>query len=534
MESHTAKDIFFGRKAYLEVLEKRILALKDGYRQNIAIIGDELVGKTSIVFNFLNNFYDNRFIMLYLEARPESVASFGKRFIAVLLYNFLNNGGVNTKEDLEFLVNKAETYIPKTVGKIKALLADLDKKKKENIFAELLSLCETIHEETQKFCVVIFDEFHNLESLGLKKLYAEWSKTLISQKNTLYIIISSFKFKASNILSRELSLLFGNFEVINVEPFDIRATEGYLEYTGCVSNINGALKDFIVHFTGGYPFYLQVLADCLLKSPEPDLLDILENLLFEPSGILNQRFSNCLKRFQETPQDQQYVEVLYLISEGHNKTKDLAHILRKNKKELDLKVNKLLEMDAVSRSGDFLKINDRIFSFWLKFVYQGKLNSLTFDAKNQKALFRQKIEAMIREFILSAKKPIIERMSELLHLFGDDQIQIERKKLKLNHFREIKSLEFGSSSIKEGLICRSTDSLWIIALKHDMLTEEDITEFSRECKKYRHKLQKRIIVTLRDIDANSRLKAIQEKITTWDINNVNQMLDLFAKPRIIA
>jgi len=67
-----------------------------------------------------------------------------------------------------------------------------------------------------------------------------------------------------------------------------------------------------------------------------------------------------------------------------------------------------------------------------------------------------------------------------------------------------------------------------------MLTETDITEFSRECKKYRHKLQRKIIVTLGDVDANTRLRAMEERIWTWDVNSLNQMLDLYSKPWVIA
>ena len=91
------QDNLFDRKIYLDTLEKRIGDLKDGYRQNIAIIGDELIGKTSIIFKFLNKFYDNRIIMLYLEIRPESLASFIRRFLGVLLYNFLINSGIPEK-----------------------------------------------------------------------------------------------------------------------------------------------------------------------------------------------------------------------------------------------------------------------------------------------------------------------------------------------------------------------------------------------------------------------------------------------------
>lgn len=94
-------------------------------------------------------------------------------------------------------------------------------------------------------------------------------------------------------------------------------------------------------------------------------------------------------------------------------------------------------------------------------------------------------------------------------------------------------MEFSKTNLREGLICRSQDSLWILALKHDLLTEEDVTEFAEECKKYRHKLQKKIIVAFKDIEANAQLRALEEKIWTWNINNLNQILDLFYKPRVI-
>jgi hypothetical protein len=89
---------------------------------------------------------------------------------------------------------------------------------------------------------------------------------------------------------------------------------------------------------------------------------------------------------------------------------------------------------------------------------------LTFDAKNQKTLFRENIENMIREFLCHCQKPMVERMKELLCLFGDEVIQIEKKKLRLVHFREIKPLEFSQRNLKEGLIGRSRDSLWIGAM----------------------------------------------------------------------
>ena len=528
------KSIFFGRKAYLELLRKRVSGLKDNYRQNIAIIGDELVGKTSLIFKFIEGFRDNRVIISFIDTRLESVGLFSKRFIGVLLYNFLSNSGLPLKEDLEFLINKSSKYIPETVAKIRIILGNLAKKKTTGIFADLMSLCESIYLETGKSSVVVFDEFHNLESLGFKSFYRDWAKLLIANKNTMYIITSSMKFKAREILSKGLSLLFGNFEVITIDPFDIKTSLEYLKSRLEGTNVAGPLMDFIVHFTGGYPMYLDVISESLLNNKEAPLSELLEGLLFNASGVLNQRFSNYIKRFNDHLCGNDFISILYLISSGRNRIKDIGHILRRRKNELSSRINRLLELDTITRNGDFLKINDRVFGFWIKFVYQEKLQSLTFDAKNQKEKFRDQIEAMIQEFMASSRKPLMERMNDLFRLFEGEMLQVEKKKIRLNHFREIKALEFKGRMLKNGLIGRSDESLWIVAIKADSLTEEDIVEFSKECRKYRHKLQRKVIVTLEEIDANTRLRAMEEKVWAWDINSLNQMLDLYSRPRVIV
>ncbi|MFA5063417.1 MAG: hypothetical protein WC578_05055 [Candidatus Omnitrophota bacterium] len=528
------KKTYFSRKYYEDILQKRVNGLKENYRQNIALVGDELVGKTSIIFNFLDKFQDNLIIPLYLDVRPESAVSFSKRFIGVLLYNFLGNSDIELKEDLDFLVSKSARYIPKTCEKIKSILNDLSKRKKKNIFTELNALCELIHLETGKYCVVIFDEFQNLEGIGFTGLYRDWSKLLITNKNTMYIIASSLKFKARNILSKNLSLLFGNFEVVEVKPFNIGMSMEFLKNKLSGIPLAAPLIDFIVYFSGGYPMYLEVIANALLKKEGRPLSEILEGELFDSTGILNQRFSSYVKSFLDHPYSNDYISILYLISSGRNRVKDISHLLRIQKSKLVSRINHLLEIDTINRSADFLQINDRVFSFWMKFVYQGKLHSLTFDAKNQKAKFRDSIEGMIQEFILQAQKPLMERMSELLGSFEDEMIQMGKGKVRLNHLREIKPLQFHSRLLKNGLIGRSTDSLWIVAVKQDSLTEEDVVDFSRECRRYRHKLQRKVIVTLKDIDVNTRLRALEEKIWTWDINSLNQILDLYSKPKVIA
>ncbi|MEW6074743.1 MAG: hypothetical protein AB1530_00380, partial [Candidatus Omnitrophota bacterium] len=121
------KDNIFDREEYLKILQKRTCAFKDGYRQNIAIIGDDSIGKTSIISKFLGSVCESRLVYVYLDVRQEGFASFARRFIGVLLYNFLINANIELKENLDFLIKRSWPYIPVTVSKINALLADLSK-----------------------------------------------------------------------------------------------------------------------------------------------------------------------------------------------------------------------------------------------------------------------------------------------------------------------------------------------------------------------------------------------------------------------
>lgn len=529
------KETCFPRQEYLQILQKRVAGLKEGYRQNVAFIGDELVGKTTIVCSYLQQLCDNRIIPLYLEARPEPLAQFCRRFCGVLLYNFLSQSGSVPREDLSLLMEKCSVFIPRTVEKIRQVLSDADKKKKEGVFAGLLCLCDIIHQETGKCCLVIFDEFQYLEQIGFKQLYREWAQSIMVQKSTMYVLVSSLRSRAQEILAKDLSLLFGNFELIEVLPFDSRTSEDYLVSRIGFLPLSERDKQFIINFTGGYPFYLKVISDHLAAGAGGSLVDVLEELLFAPAGVLSQRFAANLRRLESSSACQECVNLLYHIASGHNRLKDIAHLMRRTQKEALTRVNALIALDMVSRSGDFLVINDRVFSFWLKSVYQGRQQALSFNAQSQQQQFRSRVQAMLDDFFLAAARPVPDRITELLRLFGDERIQMERKKLKLAHFREIKPVEFRSRGLREGLICRSQDSsLWVIAFRNELMTEEDISGFSQECRKYRQKLERKIIVSLDNLDPNSRLRALEEKIWTWDINHLNMMFDMFSKPRIVS
>ncbi len=533
---------FFGRKDYLNILEKRIKAIKDGYRQNVAIIGDLGIGKTSTVLNFLNQFNDPLILPLYLELRPEfSYEQFARKFIGILLYNFLENSNIARSVDLDFLISKANKFIPKTTDAIKIILNSLKtkRKNKENAFIQLLSLCDILYSETGKSCVIIFDEFHYLGTLGIKYIYKQFSKMLMIQKNALYIILSSAKFKAKKILSSHLALLFGNFELIEMSPFDLKTTEAFLKHYLSHLKIEKSILDFIIHFTGGYPLNLKIIIDSLSGTSESinkkKLAEIIQDLLFVESGIFNQRFNNYISRLANLKLAQDYQALLYLIADGQNRLKDIALKLHKPKTQILSRLNSLIEYDVISKSGDFFVICDRVFSFWLRFVYQEKLDSLTFNTEEQKKNFRERIEEKIEQFIMANRKTVLERTIELLRHFENELIQMRTKKIRLVHFHEVKTLSFTHCSrLSEGLLGRSKDSLWIMAIKPDTLTEKDIADFASQCQRFRYsKPSRKVIITNCEVDSNVKLKAMEEKVLTWNLDDLNFIFDLYNKPRVV-
>ena len=77
---------FFGRQEVLDLLNKRVSDLKDGYRQNVALTGQSLAGKSSIIHHFLYTLKEEDHIPVYVEVIREPFGAFSNKFIANLFY----------------------------------------------------------------------------------------------------------------------------------------------------------------------------------------------------------------------------------------------------------------------------------------------------------------------------------------------------------------------------------------------------------------------------------------------------------------
>src|SRR3989338_4942287 len=246
----------FGRKAALSLLSRRFKDLKEGYHQNLALLGSRTIGKSTILQKFISEIDDPDTIVIYLNLENRDFDYFSSKIIKSILFNFAKSKNLATQEDIKVLMEITRPLIPQTVEAVEKVLALIKGKKYSEAYQHLIALPETFNTEAGKFCVIILDEFHDLESLPVDEAFQEMGNKIMTQRRCLYVIASSYPEAANRILSEKLTLLFCNFEIISVGNFDGVTSQEFVEKFMGEVHTGSHLRSFLADFTGGHPLYL--------------------------------------------------------------------------------------------------------------------------------------------------------------------------------------------------------------------------------------------------------------------------------------
>jgi len=537
------KENFYGRENTLSLLSRRVADLKDGYRQNIALLGNEFIGKSAILKEFIRDLGDDKVLPIYLEIENIDFCAFVNKYIGTFLFNFLKTRSLSADENQEVLIESARRFIPETVEQIKKIRQTLERNRNLDVYRDLIDLPQKLFEESGIFCVVIFDEFQNFDDFGFPFIFLELGKKIMLQRSCLYIVSSSKRSRAKKILSEKLSLLFGNFDLIDIFAFDVRVSQNFINQKlgGLISD---DYKNFLIDFTGGYPFYLDVICQELKKFPlqifersiSLDSLAVtLEKLLFEKKGFFYQHFRLLMEQIGTGGFKKGLTSTLFVLANGYNKLKDISPRISKERGSVLLKLSRLVELNVVSKNGNFYYICDRLFSFWLKEVYQKEINSFNYDEESSKSSFRGALKKIIESFCQIAKKDLSNRVIELFNSFDDEYFQFNGKKYRLPVFEEIKPLkiERQNKSSLEAIIARNPEVSWLVLLREDVVNEEEVILFIEKISKFDLKPEKKILIFINEIEPNARLKALQEKMLLWNVSDLNLLMNFYHRPYFI-
>jgi hypothetical protein len=534
---------FFGREEVLATLNKRVTAIRGGYRQNIALTGPMLAGKSSILRHFLANIKAQDVVPLYIEMSGEDFNTFCVRFMASLLFQNLKAEGIKVEGDFEQLKKASRDKIPTTMKHIDRICTSIKHKKTDDAYEALLELPFIFKSETGKSCVVILDEFHNLANFHLKRPFQTLGKFIMIQKNTMYIVSSSQKTLLKDILSKKLSLLFGNFEILEVNGFDNHTARSFISEKIKDVATSENIKNYMIQLSQGSPFYLEVLSERFAKyiktkngkvSEKEALLNTFAEILYDSNGILNQYFNNSVNFFLEKKSRKKFIPILVSVALGNSTIKAIQESQGKKSKDLGEMLQKLQHMDLVYRSGVFYKISDKLFEYWFKNVYALKTKSHIDDLDIKYIEFKSAVEEDYNKYCDFASLSATDVARDLFSSFKNEKILIRLSERRMPAFNEVKS-KYISQNISE-IVGQTGDKSWVCHMRYSgRADEQDIYALSdlKTTGGKKSKITRKIFIPLKGIEHNAFLLAKEKNIWVWDVKQLNEILYLFGKFELV-
>ena len=543
--SATGLEKFYGRKPVIDLLKKRVLDFKEGYRQNAALIGERYIGKTFILHKFLEETSAPDILQIYIDLEHKDINYFCRKIAATILYKFSRRRNLPLYEDLNLLVESTHALLPKTAAVIKKMQRYLRNGKSFEAYKEAVSLSRVFSSETGLFCLFVFDEFHCMQEWGIPELFQELGKTIMTQKQSLYVFASSRPDQAEIILSEKLSLLFGNFEVVPVGAFDLKICREYVDHHLPGLAISESLKNFLIDFTGGHPLYLRLLCEELMnlalrhQQKEiflPLLQRAVEDILFDPWGILSRHFDLMIHHVCSGKGSAVNAAILVCLSGGKMRVKELADKIGVKQTGLGPRLTRLQERGILVKNGKSFYICDRLLKYWLGYVFGPRREAVEIDPRCRREQFFSEFARAVEDFRMNERKEISARIIDLFHCFDDESFQMDGRRYKLPVFECVNPAQTDSqqSSGFDLIRASTTTGEWVVLLNATQVTEHGLASAMTEVRKRYGKLQRCVLIALNELDDTVRVRALQERMWIWNERELRALLHIYDKPYIVV
>ncbi|MFH1854249.1 MAG: ATP-binding protein [Candidatus Omnitrophota bacterium] len=536
-----------GRREIFNLLVHRINSFSEGYRQNIALLGEPCIGKTSLVKQLLNSedIKKETVIPIYIEIKIEPFEFCAKRFIKSAIFELLHSDPLAAQSyDAVVLIDDLKRQYPKTAETCYRVLRDIEKGRFDEAYSYMLDIPAAIREESKKRCLLIMDEFHNLENFTLKHAFGILAKKIMIQKDTMFLLISSKNTLSQRLLAEKLYLLFGNFEKIFMPSFDIGMSRVFLQDILKDIPLPKAYIDFIASFTGNKPFYMQVVCDEIEKAvfsgkvnrnDYPALIErALTESIFKKTGVINNFFSTTFFKISDGKLLSRSAAALIALSSENKKQHEIAKAAKLQARDCSRILNRLVEMDIIVRNGSLCRFRERLFAFWLKSVYMKRIMSFSIDEGIEENYFRKEVACHLNEFMLDFEKELFSKITDLFKLFKNDVIQLNGKRHKFISFNSIERIEEDLCN-GASFMAASGRLNWLCTIKRDPVTESDISSIINKTKKkeIKARINRNIIIALAGINENAYLMAKDARFWIWDLDSINVLMELYGKSHFI-
>ncbi len=532
---------YFNRDKISQVLDKRLKSFLEGYHQNVALIGPSYLGKSHILRKMVSEIQGTEVVPVYIELYQEPFEYFAQRFMGALLFGLLKAKGKPVSGDFSALINRSKRFIPKTLSRMRLIKQLLKKGRLKECYGSLLSLPRILSEETGLKILIVLDEFNQITEYGIKDPFKELGTELMMQKDTLFIVSSSRFLEAKEILKGKLSLLFGNFEVLEIKNFSFKESREFIELFLDGIEMKDSILKFLIQITDGHPFYLHILLNrlrslALMKDQgitEHLVIKAVTDELYFKQGTLHKFFSNKIETLTQGRMSYLYLTALLGIALGKRRVRELSRYLERTQSDARKILNRLTEKEVIIRSGSFHTLSDPLFVFWLKHIFAVQKRDLGMGSRAALETFRANLQSSYDEFLAEDNKELHERIEELLkNLSRDDILELSGKRFRCHDFNEV-STRLSDDGKRASLLAKSPRVRWMCQISEKPVAEEVVNEFIDTLDRYKKPIKNRILITQSGIGLNAKLLAQESRIHIWNLKNINFLLSLFGKNKVI-
>ncbi|PIQ86273.1 MAG: hypothetical protein COV74_05255 [Candidatus Omnitrophica bacterium CG11_big_fil_rev_8_21_14_0_20_45_26] len=532
---------FFGREEILGLLRKRTEAFRKGYRQNIGLIGEPFIGKTSVLIHFLRHFPHDDIIPILIKVNEaESFQVFLQKWLGAILYGYQQFLGMPVVNDYQMLVKQMRRLSPRVVKQMRYARRLAEGQQYDESYRELLNLLQVLKQETNRQILLIIEEFDRLVHLPLSDPFAQMGKEVMVQKDTMYVVTSSKPTFAREIFRDKLSFLFSNFEIVDLRIMPQEEAEAWMARQFACLEHDALVRKVVYLITHGHPYYMRTLLTCigeLLASRQ--LSDISESILiealtkefFDQSGVIHQHFMMKIFSVTRNRFGLLYGDVLLAIALAKKKMAQIAHYLGKPHGEIKKILQRLILEGFIVKRGSFLDFTDMTLRFWMSEVYFRKRASLSLDYEDERNQFRSSLKQFIQTVSDEMRRDLPLRIEALFRQFKNEVVDLGRHRIKCPRFQVITTKP--SNGRMFPVLAESHSTRWLCQVVKEQMDEDDVRAFVNDVKRLRKPLQKKILISLKGTDLNAKILAQEAKIQIWDIGELNLMMDLYGKQKVV-
>ncbi len=508
-----AVEILF-KKEY-ELISRRIQGYLLGYRQNIAILGRPYTGKSFLIYHLLQRLPED-ICSVVVNAKHSDPLYINRAFIVGLLTSYLGRAICESIE-LRDLLDANRKKLPQTTAVIERIL-----KKGSCSLVELCGVVERFVEESGRKLVFVIEHLEHLNSLWGDDIFDILAVWVMRLKDVMFVVSSSSVKRARQILQGPLSLLFGNFEEIyldSVSPSNCRQF-----FSEVLPQIPARLQKFLFTFTGGSPFYIDILVRALRQKmnssvdPWEAVVEVIEEQVCSEYGIIYQHFLRFIGTLTDGPYGPQVPSFL-LATVGRQ---DLDRIVDEFGWQRDVllhKVDVLQERGILRKDHNRLLFEDPLFQFWMSYVYRMKIEGAIVSSNWSRDYAVRCVKERLAKFVEEDTTGDEVKVVELFKRSKDEFVVLPNGNKR--RFYRFLSVEIIDSILHIYRAVSSSSYIWLFSYRESW-TEKDIFDFIDRTD--REKWHRRIIVSKDEITSPVKVVAKESDVWIWDYYLINFLL----------